>query len=209
MIAKLKKIRDLKNDEDGIASVELVLSVPILVWALLSTHVYFDAFKAESLNTRANLTIADMYSREAVVGSAYVSGTYSLLSALTAANTVPSLRVTSYLFDAGDPTDPDDDEYIVIWSEAHGSKYEPFPRDSSLSEIAHKLPVIADNSTSLLIETNRPYVAPFSIGIGPFIPTDLEGVEFNNFTAIRPRFEGEVCFQDAMGNSRCADDVVH
>ena len=78
-----EKLRSFWYDETGIASVELMLSVPILVWALLSTHVYFQAFRAEAISTRAGLTIADMYSRRAGVNAEYVAGSYELFKVLT------------------------------------------------------------------------------------------------------------------------------
>lgn len=198
-----KYVQKFKHDEDGVAAVELILSVPILVWALLSTHVYFDAFKTESLNTRANLTIADMFSREGSVNAAFINGAESLLNVLTSERGNPSLRVTSYYFDDGGTDNrTDDDRYILIWSEKRGNYYSPHT-NASLAAVSSRLPVMADNDTSLLVETHTPYTAPFSIGIGPFVPTNLEGVEFENFTAIRPRFEGEVCFGDGDVNDTC------
>ncbi|WP_394178113.1 TadE/TadG family type IV pilus assembly protein [Yoonia maritima] len=195
-------LSNFRNDETGVASVELILAIPLLVWALLSTYVYFDAFKHESLSTRANLTIADMFSREGVVDDAYFNGTFKLFERLIPKNEEPSLRVTSYYFDQGDPDVETDDQYVLIWSKERGDDYVPHTQPS-LDNVSHKLPIMAHGDTSILVETHVPYTAPFTIGIGPFVPTDLEGIEFENFTPIRARFEGEVCFDNGGGNETC------
>lgn len=196
-----KHFQAFKQDEDGVASVELILSVPILVWALLSTHVYFDAFRSESLSTRANLTIADMYSREGAVNQAFVNGSYSLLTALTSQRGTPSLRVSSYYFDNKGTDSTDDDRYHLIWSEVRGNHYLAHT-ETTLTNVSNRLPVMAHDDTSLLVETHSPYSAPFSIGIGPFLPTKLENVEFESFTPIRARFDGEICFESG-GTATC------
>ncbi|PRY79769.1 hypothetical protein CLV80_102417 [Yoonia maritima] len=199
----IKLLNDLRRDEDGIASVELVLSIPILVWALLSTHVYFDAFKAESLSTRANLTVSDMFSREAEVNDDYITGAHSLLEQLSDGGGAPSLRITSYYFDAGNPDTSSDDEYVLVWSQERGDEYVPHTQ-ASLDAVSHRIPIMSNNDKSFLVETHISYTAPFSIGIGPFIPTKLEGIEFSHFTPIRSRFEGELCYVNSVGLRSCA-----
>lgn len=45
-------IKRFRDNEDGSAAIELVLVTPIITWALLSTIVYFDAFRAETRSAR-------------------------------------------------------------------------------------------------------------------------------------------------------------
>ena len=79
-------IKRFRDNEDGSAAIELVLVTPIITWALLSTIVYFDAFRAETRSARAGLTIADMFSREAsapvAIGAGYVDAAQALLGTL-------------------------------------------------------------------------------------------------------------------------------
>ena len=198
------QLRSFWRDENGVASVELMLSVPILVWALLSTHVYFQAFRAESISTRAGLTIADMYSRRASVNEAYVDGSFELFKVLTDSSTTgtPSLRVTSFEFLNGKNRTPADDRLRMIWSKVEGDVYAEHT-DGTLNLKLDRIPIMDNQQQGLLIETTTTYTAPFSIGIGPFIPTNLDDVEFSTFTVIRPRFTSKVCFEKSDDNSIC------
>lgn len=200
----LEKMRLFKNDENGVASVELMLSVPILVWALLSTHVYFHAFRAESISTRAGLTLSDMYSREATVDEDFVDGSFELLKTLSAGSLTgePSLRVTSFSLDNKGNNDPGDDTLNLIWSKVEGVEYTSHS-NATLNAIIDRVPVMDNGQKALLVETSSTYSAPFSIGIGPFIPTDLDDVEFSTFTVIRPRFVARICFENDDNTVAC------
>jgi hypothetical protein len=188
-------LKTFRDDESGVIAIELLLVVPILVWALLSTLVYFDAFKTESISTRMSMTIADMYSRETEVDNTFVNGSYSLLEALTPSANAPDLRVTAYTFDDSDG------KYYLIWSSTKGSYYTNHTNATLRAEV-DRLPILSDGDNSLLVETHTEYSAPFSIGIGPFLETDLDDLSFDTFTAIRPR-DGNVCFLQSSGVPLC------
>ena len=186
------------RDERGVVAVELVLVVPILVWALLSTFVYFDVFRVESNTTRAALTVADMFSREEVpITDAYLDGARSLLQALTFEESDPDYRVTVYRYQEFD------DKYLVVWSENRGMV--PNLDNDQLMNIRHRLPILANGDRAILLETRVEYDAPFDIGIGSFANTNLDDVTFTTFTVIRPR-ANTLCFDttpadDATGLS--------
>ncbi|KJZ19774.1 hypothetical protein TW80_02465 [Loktanella sp. S4079] len=201
---KLRPLREFWRDQEGIASVELMLSVPILVWALLSTHVYFDAFRAESLSTRAGLTIADMYSRRDVVNDDYVTGSYRLFNVLTGhkMSGPGNVRVTSFEFLNGENRTPSDDSVRVIWSKVGDVGLVPHTT-SSLNNLIDRIPIMDNHQQAILVETSTTYTAPFSIGLGPFMETNLDDVEFDTFTVIRPRFHSQLCFEDSDENTTC------
>ena len=174
------------RDERGVVAVELVLVVPILVWALLSTFVYFDVFRVESNTTRASLTVADMFSREKVpITDAYLDGARSLLEALTFEESNPDYRITVYRYQEFD------DKYLVVWADNRGMG--PDTDDDRLEAIRDRLPILANGDRAILLETRVEYDAPFDIGIGAFAATNLEDVTFTTFTVIRPR-ANTLCF---------------
>ena len=185
------------REEDGVASIELLFAVPILFWTLMSTFVFFDAFRAESISTRAALTIADMYSREEdPITPAYLNGTRDLLRSLTETTADPAFRVTAYqYFEA-------DDEYRVIWSRNRGMT--PNYNDERFALIRNRLPQLSDGEKSILIETRTNYAAPFKSVIAPFDPGGLEQMEFNSFVFIRPR-PIEVCWQQTPTSDKLCD----
>jgi Flp pilus assembly protein TadG len=186
-------LQRFRDDDDGSASIELVLVTPIIVWALLSTLVYFDAFRADTRSTRAGLTIADMFSRELnPVDATYITGAQSLLRTLAESDPNPGLRVTTYMFDAPN------DRYLVQWSENRNMG--PNLTNDELQNMRHRLPIMANGHRSLLVETRVNYTAPFSLGIPPFANTQLGGVDFNTFTVITPRFVPSVCYDPDPAN---------
>lgn len=187
------------SDEEGTVAIELLLVVPILVWAFLSTFVYFDVYRVEANSTRASLTVADMFSREDVpITGAYLDGAKTLLETLTYEDADPGFRITVYRFNAAPAGD---DTYRVVWSENRG--FGPVLTDEDLNDldIAERLPLMSENALarSILLETRTQYSAPFSIGIGPFVGTDLEDVTFTTFTVLPPR-PAQLCWDDGSGN---------
>ena len=168
------------KDEDGVVAIELVLMVPILTWAFLSTYVYFDVFRVESNANRAALTVADMFSREETpIDDNYLDGARDLLRELTFEEPNPDYRITVYTFRQVQ------DDYRVIWSRNRG-----LPDDlvhDDLEDVRDRLPSMANGDRVILLETRVQYDAPFNIGFGPFTGTNLEDVVFNTFTVIRPR----------------------
>ncbi len=195
-----QKLREFRDDESGVAAIELTLCIPILVWALLSTMVYFDAYHHEAISTRAGLTIADMISRESgvdgVITPTYMNGAREVLRTLTETENNPDLRVTVYQYRQTE------NDYRVVWSKNRG--YGQNYNNPRLDLIRARLPDLADGDTAILVETRTKYNAPFSVTISPFIVPDLDGIEFNSFTVIRPRFQGTVCWkQDAGAAPEC------
>lgn len=213
MLKPIKFLRQFQMNEDGNAAVELLLVIPVLVWALLSTWVYFGAYHAESVSTRAGLTIADVISRERSVNTEYLESMRHLLQELTDSDEDAQLRVTLYSYDA------DDDEYQVEWSEVilsesqidtgipdDGPSLNAEVTDADLAAVEDRLPVMANLQRSLLIETRTTYTAPFSIGLGPFLETNIEDLEFKTFTVISPRNEITVCLDPTFSNPNSGDE---
>ncbi len=208
MIKILQFLNDFRRDESGNASIELLIAVPIMLWALLSTMVYFDAYHDEAISTRAGLTIADMLSRETQnITPAYLTNLQRLLQGLTETDNDPGLRVTVFECFKVDPDDPDEDcRYDRIWSRNRGLA--PNHNNTRLRALSDRLPVMAHNDKAILVETQTDYNAEYTVSISPFIVPDLTGVTFNSFTVISPRFETSVCWERGPGDILCdADDI--
>lgn len=187
-----------RNDERGVIAIELVLVVPILVWCLLATFVYFDVFRVESNSTRAALTVADMFSREeSSVNNNYLNGAREVLRTLTFEEDNPDYRITVYRYQASN------DRYIRVWSRNRG-----WP-DGNMTNLEvrelgndDRLPIMANGDRAILLETRTEYDAPFKIGLGPFTTTDLDDVTFTTFNIIRPR-NTQLCFERNNGTVDC------
>lgn len=180
-------LTQFRDGEDGSIAIELLLVVPILVWALMSTLVFFDIFRAEAISNRAALTVADMVSREEqAITPPYLLGMRELLRVLAERDDDPDFRLTYFTYD-----EPND-QYLRIWSrnEGMGSDY----NSAQLNALRDQLPIMTHDDRAFLLETRMLYRAPFEVGIGPFVTTNLDGREFENFTVISPRFIRRICF---------------
>ncbi len=201
----IKFLRNFQNDESGNAAFELLFCVPIMVWALLSTMVYFDAFHDEAISTRAGLTIADMLSREtANITPEYMANLGDLLQSLTETEDNPELRVT--VFECFKANPEDDCRHDLIWSENVGMGSNN--TNATLAELANRLPMMANNDKAILVETETDYNAEYTVSISPFIVPNLTGVTFSSFTVISPRYESSVCWEVSPSDSLCdVDDL--
>lgn len=179
------------NDERGSMSIELLAVVPIMVWALLSTFVYFDVYRTQANVNRASLTIADMFSREqAPITATYMASAGRLLKELTYAELNPDLRVTVYMFDLAD------DRFKSVWSHTEGADQPLTTANLQSLRTAGRLPTLSDGEYSILVETTTDYAAPVNIGFGPFSGTDLDDVSFDTFVMIRSRYTNRLCFDN-------------
>lgn len=186
-----KLLRRFKNDDAGSMSIELVLVTPIIVWVLLSTFVYFDAFRVEANVNRASTTLAEMFSRETVpITGNYLDGAREVLRTLTYEESAPDYRVTVYRYNTGNG------RYLRVWSRHRGMGAAlTWAEVRALGE-ADRLPVMNGVDHNILVETRVEYDAPFRIGLGPFTGTDLDDLTFQTFTVIRPR-QSQLCFDTA------------
>ncbi len=181
-------LKRFREDEEGTVAIELVLVVPVLVWVLLSTLVYFDVYRAEAISNRAALTMADMVSREQdAINGPYLTGMRELLQVLAETDEQPGFRLTVFTYDQ--PTD----QYSRIWS-----RRRDWPggnlTNAALRALSAQLPIMATGDRAILLETRMQYSAPFSVGISPFGGPNFDGFEFETFTVISPRFINRLCF---------------
>jgi len=187
----ISNLRALHADEEGSIAVETIMMVPLLSWALLSTLAYFDAYRAESISTKASLTIADMISRETgLVTSAYVTNARNLLRFLSLQDNWPDLRVTVVRWNENRQ------ELRRVWSQERG------PRrgmtGAEVLELVDKVPNLLHQERLIIVETWTEYEPLYSVGLSPFT--------METFTFISPRFVSQLCFnhtEDSTNNPRC------
>jgi len=181
----INKIRTFVSDERGTATTEAVIVLPMLVWSMVATSVYFDGFRARSTNLKAAYTISDMISREnPYVGPNYINGLKKAYDFLAASRNPTWIRVSLVQFDTEDPTNDSDGFHIVKWS--YGTTgIEKLPDGTgnntlNNSAVEARIPIMMHGDTIILVETHMKYVPFAKIGIDPFSQ--------DNFIATRPRF---------------------
>lgn len=135
------------RDERGSLTLEAILMLPIMLWVLMATMVFFQAFHAQSLNIKVTYTIGDILSREdAPITPEYIDSMYALQGAMSGSTEPRALRITAVTYHDSDQT------YRVIWSQVRGNA--AAHTDASLAQIASaSLPVMGDGQVTLLTET--------------------------------------------------------
>lgn len=180
----LARLRHFLSDTRGYASVEAIIVLPALLWLFGVGWVYFDVFRQQSVNQKANYTIGDMFSRMTdPVNDAYIDSSYSLLRLLTKAqSTETDLRISVVEYTGTSET------WAVSWSESRGAI--PPLTDAVLPEFENRLPVVNDASQLILVETWDDYEPAFDVGLGAF--------QIKTYSFTQPRFAPQIVWATAI-----------
>jgi hypothetical protein len=174
-------IRRFWQDSRAAVAFETVIIIPILIWAFISSFIFFDAFRTYNSSIKATYAIADILSRQLNTVFAYdIEGMTTIFNHLVRNTGDVRLRVTQIRFDGTD--------YKVDWSHATGGEAQLF--DSNMAALQDSLPVMAPAERIILVETFIPYRPAFDIGLDVF--------SFSNFTFTRPRYANQVPFDGSV-----------
>ena len=155
----LTRIRRFRDEDDGSVIAEVVIMFPTLFAAVIAIFVFFDAFRNQSINLKANYTIADSLSREdGYVTNTYMINMWYLHRFLTNSSSLTEMRISVVRYDE------DDDEYTVVWSRVKGGSgsYDDKPI-SQIGLTASEVPVMPDGEIVIVVQTSVDYEPNFSI----------------------------------------------
>ena len=182
MIRFMIYLRRFCRNTTGSVSIEAILMFPMLTLAMMSTYIYFDAFRAKNTNLKAVYTIADAISRESSIDPAYMNTMHRMLNFLTDSNHPTRLRVTlvqcaksATCQDAA----PSSMVYDVVWSRKRGNNISRWT-DANINELKDRLPVFPKGDTLLVVETAMAYEPIFSVG--------FDALSIENMAVTRSRF---------------------
>jgi Flp pilus assembly protein TadG len=168
-------LRGFLRDTRGAVSAETVLVMPILIWALMGSFVYWDVFRSQNAHMKATYAVTDMLTREmAAVNTAYINGMHAVFRYLMQTDEPTWMRVTSIRFQASDNT------YRVLWSRSTNPTRAPQMTNAMLANLRARIPTMANDDTAVIVETWREYTPVANVGIGRRI--------FTEFVVSRPRW---------------------
>lgn len=188
LIEKTKmRLRGFARDEDGNITVEAVIIFPVLLWLFAACWVYFDVFRQQSVNQKANYTIGDAISRETdPIDDRYIDGAHQLLYHLDKSQgTDTDLRITIVRYNANN------DKYQVVWSEARGD-HAPL-KNGDMKDYEDRLPTMAHLDQVIVVETWDWYEPLFSVGLGDF--------DIRTYSFTRPRYAPQILWYDEGQNN--------
>lgn len=174
-------LRRFSRDEDGSASIEAMIMMPMVIWFYLAMFSFFQTYQEINVNQKAAYTIGDMISRETFpLDSSYIDGVQDMLGYLTRSSSESAIRITSLQYDTTD------DRYYVQWSKARGGV---LPVDNAIvADWNNRIPILMDKEYITITETWTDYDPPFNTGLGR--------KNINNFVFTRPRYAPRVLYQE-------------
>jgi hypothetical protein len=208
-------LRRFASDARGNMSVEAMLMLPVLVWALIAFFSFWDVYRINYLAKKATFTIADVISRERAQISAAFAFRYGTVFAYAVERPIPLtssnsrnqpivIRVTSLGFTesgAGSTTS-------VLWSMSSDATRLPLRDAAGLADLAGRIPAMLDGDNIIVIET-RVYWSPSFYqpyrGAAPSLDflQALQTREIDTITTVRPRFVPKLCFTGAGMTVAC------
>ena len=124
------------RSEQGSLSIEAVLAIPILTWAIVATFVFFDAFKTQNVSQKATYTIADMISREeAPVDADYMTAMYELYDYLSGDAGENALRTSVVEMTEDEATGVN--QLALVWS--HGINTDEYENLDLIEDLRHRI----------------------------------------------------------------------
>jgi Flp pilus assembly protein TadG len=169
------------REEDGSASIEAAIMVPVMFLCVLTFITLIDYTRMHSMHQKAAYTISDMISRQTLaLDDDYLAGTNALLNTLTRSPQTSTVRVTIVSYDA------DSDTFQMDWSKTSG--YATERTASEVSGWTDRLPAMVDNERMIVVETAALYEPPFNVGLG--------NQHIENFIFTRPRYAPQVLWED-------------
>lgn len=181
-----------RRDETASVTVEAVIMLPILFWVFIICYVFFDAFRAQSLNVKASYTISDALSRETdYITPEYVSFLYELQGVLTDAPGERRMRLSVISYDKAS------NQHVVRWSEARGGavRLPQGPRP-----LMAAIPIMADQDITIMFEGWVTYHPPFAM-------SRLGDLTFYDVLTTRPRFAPKLCWNWLNSGGTAATEI--
>ena len=178
-------LKDFRKDESGTVTVEAVLTLPLLFFALAATYEFFEVHRYASARDKASYTIADMVSREMQsVNDTYMTNAKTVFDAITNDGGADQLRISIIKYDE------DEDVYSVKWSKVRGDGAWDGLQTSDVTNDRAHLPMMNDGEELIVVESASHYPPLFDVGI-----TRDKPVNTRIFTS--PRFAPQIVWENS------------
>ena len=179
-------LRKYFGREDGSLTVEAVLVIPVLTFAMAATLVTWDAFKTRNISQKATYTVADMLSRETGgVDEDYLIAAHELFGYLSNSGQ-NALRIT--VVDMKEDPDTKQKTLGLVWSRAVGG----LPKFEEAIEVQNRVPLMAPGDQLILVESVQLWSPAFQMGLGDYA--------FREIAVMRPRFSPQLVWEGGDGS---------
>ena len=179
---KFRLTNKFSKSEQGGMSVDAMFALPILIWAITATFVFFDAFKTLNVGQKATYTVADMLSREEEpIDADYLTTMREMFTYLSNGTRNHAIRVT--VVHMAEDADTGEKFRQMIWSEGTGG----IDGHDDLETIESRLPDMAVGDQMIVVESTQQWSPAFAVGLASY--------NFHEFAISRPRFAPQLCWE--------------
>ena len=162
------------RDEDAGMSIETLFAIPMLVWAICATFVFWDAFKTLTISQKATYTVADALSRETnAIDDDFLTSMHEVFDFLAGESGDNAIRVTVVTKTVNEDTQAE--ELQLVWSKSVN-----VPEYTDVSAIENRLPSMAIGEQMIIVETEQEWSPAFAVGLASY--------RFSETALARPRF---------------------
>ncbi len=179
-------LRKFTKDQTGSYAVEGVIILPLLIWSVMASVVFVDAFRMQTLNLRATYVVSDAVSRlwdpvtdDYFVGLAHLHG----MQVNFAYQTHLRMSVVQW--------SEDEDEYKLRWSQTTTPGTYDHLDQAMVDSRETNVPDLADGDSLVLVETWMDYEPPFAVG--------LPAMTFGNHIFVSPRYTPQIGYEASDG----------
>ena len=175
-------INTFSRREDGSLSVEAVLVLPILIWAMVATLVMWDAFKTLNISQKATYTVADMVSREEVeISESYLASLLEIYGFLANSDGDNALRVSVVTLVEDQNTAVQSLELLCSRGLGGIDDYD------NISQIEDRIPTMALGDQLIVVESEQEWAPAFAVGLASY--------RFREVALARPRYAPQVLLE--------------
>lgn len=199
LAALRRRLAAFWREQRATVSVEAVIVLPVLIWTLGATHVFWDGFRTSTSAVKAAYTISDLLSRQrSAIGQEHLDGMRTLLDVVASRgpseeidpNARGSIRVSVARARIDSQTAGADGEVayettlVLDWSRVAGDALSPA---ADVEAIRAHVPPLAPGDQLLVVETAAPWTPPF----GDVLP----GRTMTGVAITRHRFGQRLCWE--------------
>ncbi|WP_289041500.1 hypothetical protein [uncultured Aliiroseovarius sp.] len=196
MWRSVQHLRGFSRREGGTVTVESVIILPLLLFGVMATYTYFDAYRRQNLALKANYAIADFLSRTHNYDQTALNGLDSLFEYMSYTSDESWVRVTVVWCDDTPARCNDRNPRLLKlehdWDSqvSEGSGLTPHTQLTMREQLGPHIPKMYDGEFLIVVETAAKYEPPFAARWTGIYPRDLV-----NISVTSPREFDKLCWK--------------
>ncbi len=191
----IKRFRAFLADQSASMSIEMVIVIPLLLFATTGGIAYWNAFNSNSRTAKVAYTLTDIMSRHTLVDNVDMAYLYNLQNKMLPNSVLKRrMRISSICFEDG--------QFQVMWSySVSGTDVQTLPVLEAADVPIDLMPDVEPQDSVILVELYGTW-SPRFLNVG------LDTMDWTNRLVTRPRFVKFIAHSDLNGANICPDSTT-